>query len=245
MAAHRDLSATDLGYLSGGSWGAVRTGLVLLHGRGGVVVDRPGGLHRAGPVPVRAEPLERALFGALYGSMAPREVANQRRVRQTLAAQRESLIGLGLLRPAWRRFLLPAVLVLALPMVIARLVAADLLGVQVGLVVVLAFVGIAGWFLPRRTLAGDRLLRAARREHPLPVAPSGARGTPPAGGGSARDPGLMVALYGQDGLRTVLPAQFARDSGLLGGGCRLLFLGDSRLDGPPVAGAGEVGGGLP
>ncbi|AVT31354.1 MULTISPECIES: TIGR04222 domain-containing membrane protein [unclassified Plantactinospora] len=230
-AVPRDLSTTDLGYLNGGAWGAVRAGLVTLHGRGGVTAARPGGLSRTGGLPAYAEPLERALFGALYGTMSPREVASRRRVRQALAEQREGLIGLGLLRPAWRRLLLPATLVLVLPLLVARLVAADLLGVGVGLLVVLAFVGMAGWFLPRRTLSGERTLRDARRRHPLPTGPDGVPADHPAG----LDPGLAVALYGTAG---VLPAvrQFVRDSGLLDGGTWSRLLGDSTLDGSMPAG---------
>ncbi|GAB3964459.1 hypothetical protein GCM10027615_07180 [Plantactinospora veratri] len=223
----RDLSTTDLGYLNGGAWGAVRAGLVTLHGRGGVTAARPGRLSRTGGLPAYAEPLERALFAALYGTMSPREVAGRRRVRQALAEQREGLIGLGLLRPAWRRLLLPATLLLVLPMLVARLVAADLLGVGVGLLVVLAFVGMAGWFLPRRTLSGERTLRDARRRHPLPVGPDS--------GPAGLDPGLAVALYGSAG---VLPAvrEFVRDSGLLDGGTWSRFLGHPTLDGSMPAG---------
>ncbi|GIG90783.1 hypothetical protein Pen02_57190 [Plantactinospora endophytica] len=226
MRAPRDLSTTDLGYLNGGAWGAVRAGLVLLHGRGRVTADRAGGIARTGSMPADGEPLERALFGALYGSMAPREVAGKRRVRQALAEQRESLIGLGLLRPAWRRFLLPAMLVLVLPMMVARLVAADLLGVGVGLLVVLAFVGLAGWFLPRRTLSGGRTLRDARRRHPLPIGPDGEPVDQPIG----LDPGLAAALYGSVGLLATVRL-FARDGGLLDGGTWSRFLGDSQPSG--------------
>ncbi|MEN3609270.1 TIGR04222 domain-containing membrane protein [Plantactinospora sp. ZYX-F-223] len=231
-ALSRDLSTTDLGYLTGGAWGAVRTALVMLHGRGSVTAARPGGLSRTGSMPAYAEPLERALFGALYGSTSPREVANQRRVRQALAEQREGLIGLGLLRPAWRRFLLPAMLVLVLPMVVARLVAVDLLGVGVGLLVVLAFVGMAGWFLPRRTLSGGRTLRDARRRHPLPVGPDGVS--------AGLEPGLAMALYGTAGL---LPAvrRFVRDGGLLDGGTWSRYLGDSPLDSSSMPAGGATG----
>ncbi|WP_275414792.1 TIGR04222 domain-containing membrane protein [Plantactinospora mayteni] len=235
-AVPRDLSTTDFGYLDGGAWGAVRAGLVMLHGRGSVTATPPGRVSRTGSMPAYAEPLERAIFGALYGSMSPREVANQRRVRQALAEQREGLIGLGLLRPAWRRSLLPATLVLVLPMVVARLVAADLLGVGVGLLVVLAFVGMAGWFLPRRTLSGGRTLRDVRRRHPLPVGPDGVPAAHPDG----LDPGLAVALYGSTGL---LPAvrRFAQEGGLLDGGRWSRFDGDSPLNTMPADGATGLG----
>ncbi|MBE1485426.1 TIGR04222 domain-containing membrane protein [Plantactinospora soyae] len=228
MTDPSDASTTDLGYLSGGAWAAVRTALVKLHVRGLVVADRPGGLRRTGVLPAGVEPLERALFGALYGSMAPREVANQHRVRRALAEQREGLIGLGLLRPAWHRFLLPAMLVLVPPMLVTRLVAGDLVGVGTGLVMVLAFGGIASWFLPRRTVSGARLLRAAHRQHPFPT------------GERTLEPGLAAALYGTEGLLTTVP-QFAREGGLLGGGRWSRFLGDPRLDGSPLAADGVTG----
>ncbi|MBF9130212.1 TIGR04222 domain-containing membrane protein [Plantactinospora sp. S1510] len=230
MTDPSDASTTDLGYLSGGPWAAVRAALVKLHVRGLVVADRPGGLRRTGALPAGVEPLERALFGALYGSMAPREVANQQRVRRALAEQREDLIGLGLLRPSWHRVLLPAMLVLVPPTLVGRLVAGDLVGIGTGLVMVLAFGGIASWFLPRRTVSGARLLRAARRRHPFPV-----------GGEPKLDPGLAAALYGAEGMLTTVP-QLAREGGLLGGGRWSRFLGDSPLDGSSVPAGAATGG---
>lgn len=226
MTDPADTRATDLGYLSGGAWNAVRTGLVMLHSRGLVVVDRPGGLRRTGALPAGVEPLERALFGALYGSMAPREVASQHRVRRALAEQREGLVGLGLFRPTWRRLLLPAMLVVLAPVVVARLVAGDLLGAEAGLVAALAFIATAGWFLPRQTGSGARLLRATRRRHPA--------GTEP-------DAGLAVALYGADALLATVP-RFAREGGLLDGGRWSRFLGDSRLEGSSTATIGYGAG---
>ncbi|MEE6263893.1 TIGR04222 domain-containing membrane protein [Plantactinospora sonchi] len=229
MTAQQDTSATDLGYLTGGARAAVRTGLAMLHARGLVVADPPGRVRRAGVLPPRAEPLERALFGALHSAMAPREVANQRQVRRALAEHREGLIGLGLLRPAWRRFALPAMLVLVPPLLVARLVADDLLGGGPALLIVLVFAVLANLFLPRQTVAGARLLRAARRCHPVPTAPE----TDP-----AVEPGTAVALYGEAAIRVLMP-QFARDGGLLREGRWARLLGAFR-PGIPSMPAGVV-----
>ena len=117
-------------------------------------------------------------------------------------------------------------LVLVPPILVARLVAGDLLGVGTGLVTVLAFAGVASWFLPRRTMSGGRLLRAAQRRYPVSAGPE-----------QGLDPGLAVALYGVEALLATLP-QLARESGLLDGGRWSRFLGDSPLDSSsPPAGA--------
>ncbi|MEO3820075.1 TIGR04222 domain-containing membrane protein [Plantactinospora sp. B24E8] len=229
MTEQQDASATDLGYLTGGARAAVRTGLAMLHARGLVVADPPGRLRRAGVLPARLEPLERALFGALHGAMAPREVANQPQVRRALAEHREGLIGLGLLRPAWRRIALPAMLVLVPPLLVARLVADDVVGGGAALLIVLAFAVFANLFLPRQTVAGARLLRDARRRHPVPGAPA----TDP-----AAEPGTAVALYGVTALRILMP-QFARDSGLLQEGWWTRLL-DAFRPGVPSLPAGAV-----
>jgi hypothetical protein len=54
------------------------------------------------------------------------------------------------------------VLVTVPPMIVARLAARDGIDVRVGLVLVMAFTLAACWFLPRRTIAGARTLRALR-----------------------------------------------------------------------------------
>lgn len=202
MTAPPPANATDLGYLVGGARAAVRTGLAMLHARGLVVAERPGGLRRTGALPASVEPLERALFGALDHTMTPREVANHHQVRRALAGQREELIGLGLLRPAWRRLALPTTLAVAPPLLVARLVTADLLGRSTAILVILAFAAVANLFVSRQTVAGARLLRDARRRYPEVTEP-------------ATEPGVAVALYGVPALRSLMP-RFARDSGLLG-----------------------------
>nr|BEK71106.1 hypothetical protein KPHV_83330 [Kitasatospora purpeofusca] len=62
---------------------------------------------------------------------------------------------------------------------------------------------------PVRTLAGRRLLRDLRRDHPLPGAAAGTRPGP-------EEAGLLTALYGRRALRRLLP-DFAAAAGLLGG----------------------------
>lgn len=213
-----ELGGTEIGCLRGGSWAAVTTGLVMLHARG-VLVSGAGRISRTGSVRPDVEPLERALYAALYGSMGPRELASQQRVHRALGEVRRRLVERGLVRAPWRRVLIPVVLVTLPPVLLAQLVALRAIGVIVGLAAALVFVGIAGWFLPRRTLAGARALRALRARHGDIVSRPALQ---PA------EVGVAVALFGTPALLATMP-KFARDGGLLDGGRWSRYLGDGPL----------------
>jgi uncharacterized protein (TIGR04222 family) len=210
------LTATGIGHLHGGRWGAVRTGLAMLHAREAVVAGREGMVERAGPRPPDAEPLEHALFAALYGDMGPRELAERPRVREAIDDLRRDLVRRGLVRPQWRRVLVPLALAVLPPFVLARLI--DVIGAPIGLAASVVLVGAACWFLPRRTVAGARALRQLRALHPEPAGP----------GGTLAKLGPAVALYGADALLATMPV-FARDSGLLDGGRWSVIHSDSSL----------------
>ncbi|HEX5596697.1 MAG TPA: TIGR04222 domain-containing membrane protein [Micromonosporaceae bacterium] len=220
MKAAGELSGTEVACLSGGGWAAVRAGLAMLYARGVLVSGRTGQLSRTGAAVQRgSDPLERALYGALYGSMAPRELARHPRVHRALGEVRRSLSKRGLLRPLWRRVLVPATLVIVMPLLIARLAALQVISIPVGLVATVVLVGVAVWFLPRRTVGGARLLRTLRlRYAELAERPA----TAPA------EVGLAVGLFGASALVAAMP-QFARDAGLLDGGRRSHYLGDASL----------------
>lgn len=210
------LTATGIGHLRGGGWGAVRTGLAMLHAREAVVAGRDGTVRRRA-VPRDAEPLERALFAALYSDTGPRELASRSRVREAVGEVRRDLIRRGLVRPQRRRVLVPLVLVVVPPWLLGRLI--DVVGAPVGLATTVALAAVACWFLPRRTLAGARALRHLRAQYPEPTGPAAA--TPGA-------LGPAVALYGTPVLVATMP-RFARESGLLDGGRWSVYLGDGAL----------------
>jgi uncharacterized protein (TIGR04222 family) len=212
------LTATGIGHLRGGGRAAVCTGLAMLHAREAVVAGRDGSVRRTGSLPRDAEPLERALFTALYGDMSPRELAHQPRVRAAIGDVRRDLIRRGLVRPQRRRVLVPLALAVVPPWLLARLI--DVIGVPVGLATTVALVAVACWFLPRRTLIGQRALSHLRARHPEPTGPAA---TAPA------RLGPVVALYGTPVLRATMP-RFARESGLLDGGKWSVFLGDGSLE---------------
>ncbi|WP_173052756.1 TIGR04222 domain-containing membrane protein [Phytohabitans houttuyneae] len=211
------LTATGIGHLRGGRWGAVRTGLAMLHAREAVVAGRDGRVRRTGSKPRGAEPLEQALFGALYSDTGPRELADHQRVRAAVGEVRRDLIRRKLVRPQRRRVLVPLALAVVPPYVLARLI--DVIGAPIGLAATVVLVGVACWFLPRRTLAGARALRHLRDLHPEPTSP----------GGSADRLGPAVALYGNAALLVAMP-RFAREGGLLDGGRRSVFHGDGSLE---------------
>jgi uncharacterized protein (TIGR04222 family) len=211
------LTATGIGHLRGGRWGAVRAGLAMLHAREAVVAGREGTVRRAGSRPRDAEPLEQVLFAALYGNMGPRELADRPRVRAAVGDVRRDLIRRGLVRPQRRRVLVPLALVVLPPYLLARLI--DVIGVHVGLATTVALVAVACWFLPRRTLAGARALRHLRALHPEPVGQDSA---------APSRVGPAVALYGTPALLATMP-RFAREGGLLDGGRWSVFHGDGAL----------------
>lgn len=194
------------------------TGLAMLHARG-VLAPGIGRVRRTGSLPRNVEPLERALYAALHGSIGPRELASRKQVQRALSDVRHSLVECGLVRPTSRRVLTPALLVALPPLFLARLVALQVLGARESLVAVLLFMGAAVWFLPRRTVAGTRTLSSARERFNGPTERSQL---------GPDEAGLAVGLFGTTALQTLMP-RFAWDAGLLDGGRPSNHL-DNRLD---------------
>ncbi|MCP3785105.1 TIGR04222 domain-containing membrane protein [Micromonospora sp. A3M-1-15] len=215
------LAATEIGWLQGGNWGAVIAGLAMLHTRG-VLATGVGRIRRTGSLPQDAEPLERALYAALYGSVGPRELARQKRVQRALRDVRQSLVERGLVRASSRRVLMPVLLVALPPALLPKLVAAGMVGVTEGLVAVVVIVGIAVWLMPRRTVPGARALATARVRH---------RGLVERSQLEPVEVGLAVALFGTPALQALMP-KFAWDAGLLDGGRSTHHI-DSRLESSP------------
>ncbi|GAA4258349.1 hypothetical protein GCM10022255_078700 [Dactylosporangium darangshiense] len=208
----RELRATEIAYLAGGEWLAVRAGLIMLYRRGRLETDERGRINRTGPAPRDAEPLERALYNALLGWTGPKEITNRPRVREALAELRGALRGRRQVRPPWVRLCVPAALLAVPAWAVARLGAPPL----VAMPVILAGVAAALWFVPRRTAAGVRRLqrlRAGERDL-VEVVNAGPR----AGANlSPERAGLAVALFGNAALLAVDPVLATR-GGLIDGG---------------------------
>jgi uncharacterized protein (TIGR04222 family) len=207
---------TEVAYLASGRWAAVRVGLVMLYARGLLDTGRRGRIGRIGSSPRAGEPLERALFASLLGWSGARQVGARSRV---LVAQRELCRGLerrGLLRRWWVRSLVPLGLAVLPGVVAARLVSLDMIGPQVGVLGVVACAAVAVWFLPRRTVAGARLLRRLRVDHADLVAELES-GRARLGGWAPERVGVAVALYGDAAVVAIMPA-VARSAGLVDGG---------------------------
>ena len=207
---------TAIAYLRGGPWAATQTALATMASRGQLVTGPPGRIQRTGPNPPLGHTLERALYSDLYAKVGAREASIQPSVSRALQDIRTGLERDGFLRPKWRRVVLPVVLLGMSPLVVGWLANRVGLTGPAPVLVLLAFVTLAGWFIPRRTAAGARALRAARRRyaHLAKIVDSGT------GSGSGYPPemvGIAVALFGNAALHTLLP-RIAADAGLLDGG---------------------------
>jgi uncharacterized protein (TIGR04222 family) len=156
---------TEVAYLASGRWAAVRVGLVMLYARGLLDTGRRGRIGRVGSSPRTGEPLERALFASLLGWSGAREVGASPRVLVTQRELRRGLERRSLLRRWWVRVLVPLGLAVLPGVLAARLVSLDVIGPQVGVLGVVVCATVAVWFLPRRTVAGARLLRRLRVDH--------------------------------------------------------------------------------
>jgi len=123
-------------------------------------------------------------------------------MRRALNSARSELIRVGVLRPRWlwtiQRMLGVALVALAVADVID--------GWGWGGAAVAAAAGVALWFAPRRTIAGQRALVAARRRYPMPASDGGAE-LP------AATVGMAVALYGDTALLALM-RRFATEGGL-------------------------------
>jgi uncharacterized protein (TIGR04222 family) len=210
------LGPTEIGLLRGGQWAAVQTALAMLAARGRIDAGPSGFIRRTGGAPPEDQELERAVFSAFYGTMGAREVANQPRVRRLTKGIEKRLVRQGYLRAGWVRILLPTALLAGAPCVVAWLAGHGVMEPRVGVLLVVASVSLALWFLPRRTWFGGRLLGAARARCGS-LADMINDGTAAKCGAVPDVVGLGVALFGGPALLAFLP-RMATDAGLLDGG---------------------------
>lgn len=211
-----ELRSTEVALLRGGYWAAAQTALAMLAARGLLVAGPPGRIRHTGVAPTSDHVLERALFSDLYGTMGPKELANQPHVRQVLQEIQSRLRRAGLLRPWWVRILLPVVLIVGTPGVLAQMAALGVLGPRLGILLVLVSVVLALSFMPRRTWSGAQAIRTLREQHKH-LANIINDGTAAGHGTDPEMVGLGVALFGRSALLAFLP-RVAADAGLLDGG---------------------------
>ncbi|WP_238008567.1 TIGR04222 domain-containing membrane protein [Dactylosporangium sp. AC04546] len=216
--AQGPLRPAEVAVLAGNAWRALQVGYVMLWRRGRLIHDEQGRINRTGAAPRSVEPLERELFNAMLGWQGPQQAAERPRVEAALRQIRHGLVARRLMRSPYRRVGMPAVLVVVPGVAAARLTAMGALDPSAGIAVVLAGVIAAGWFFPRRTPRGSRMLQALRAQHRT------VREAVDAGDGTATTMtpealGMAVALSGDAALHVLLPAD-ARGAGLLDGGRR-------------------------
>jgi uncharacterized protein (TIGR04222 family) len=221
--ADDDLTAPEIALIRAGGWAAAQTALAMLVAAGCVVGAGKGQIMRTSQGSSSEEPLVRALYSSLYGSMGPRELTNQPRVQATLRDTRRRLRRQGYLRSPWVRTAVPLGLVVVPPALAARLIAHHLVPPTVAVVMLLVCLVVAVWLVPRRSVSGSRLLRRLRVRYPA--------GSPSPGvfladrrGDEASSPrpdeaevGRRVALYGVAASMRLLPAH-AAELGLIHGG---------------------------
>lgn len=208
-------------YLRGGPRAAVNSTLAVLHAKGFVDAWRTGMVVGKEDVPPTLQtPVEHAVWSSLYEGIRPLTLAMRPPMRRALNSSRSELIRVGVLRPRWlwtvQRLLGVALVTLAVAAVV------DGWG-WVGAAVA-AVAGVAVWFTPRRTIAGQRALVAARQRYPMPASDGNAE-LP------AATVGMAVALYGDTALLAIM-RRFATEGGLFDRRTRNDELGDA--PGPPI-----------
>lgn len=152
-----EIGLTEIGYLRGGTKGAVVTALAALNDAGLIKARGRAGIRRTGgTLAAGAGPFVRAVYGTLHNPARPRALAERPAVRRARESMVRRLTEAGLVTGAGRRWfgraLLLAVLVLAV--------------LRPGTAAITAGLIAAGLWLPaRRTIAGHGVSWTARREH--------------------------------------------------------------------------------
>jgi uncharacterized protein (TIGR04222 family) len=197
-----DTSPALAGMLAGGTKRALRATLVTMWLRGEIQVAKVGVLERADGLSETEDPLERTVYQVLAYPVGPAAIRSHLRTAETFGTMRRHLIAAGLLLPRARWWLIRLCSLGALGLCVAGFVSGDL--VVSG---VLTVVAVASLRLPRRTVAGARLIRELRRTYPAPD--EDAELEPAA-------TGMVVATRGTLDLPGL--AGFAHRGGLISGG---------------------------
>ncbi|MGY0232176.1 hypothetical protein [Longispora urticae] len=155
-----DLDAIAVAWLTAGRWRTIQTGYADLV-VAGIAEPSRGGLRRTGVAPRDGHPVRRALYGALSATRFPKEAAAQWAVDRALGGLKVELRRAGLLRPGWRRVLLPSLYLLVPSWLLVRMGAGH---VRPALALVVLGAVLALVCLPRRTMRAEVLLARMRRE---------------------------------------------------------------------------------
>lgn len=196
----RKLTPSTAGLLAGGSKRALQATLVTMRLRGEIGVEKAGVLRRASGLSETDDALERSIYRVLAYPLGPAAIRTHRRTIETFDALRRNLTNAGLLLPRSSWWLLRLLSATALGSSVAGFITGD--RVAAGVVAGLAVVNL---LLPRRTLAGSRLLRELARalpnqdEQPDPTTA-----------------GIAIALHGTDAVPSL--RGFVERGGLLDGG---------------------------
>ncbi|MDG4765559.1 TIGR04222 domain-containing membrane protein [Solwaraspora sp. WMMD406] len=239
------LTGAQVAFLNGGERLARYATLAKLRNTGAIAMAHSGHLATAGPLPVGATDLDRAVYHAATNQVRARDLATDHWVAQSVQQLREGLetAGLAVTGPQRRtaRRLAAAMLVLAAVGVV-RLVAGIANGRPIGylllLLAVTVPVGLVLWFtVPRTTRTGRSALRNMRNLHSY-LAPA----RKPAYSSYGADGAAMgVGLFGAMALWSMDPA-FAAEAEIertsTGGGD-----GGGGSDGGGDGGGGGCGGG--
>ncbi|MGW3241402.1 TIGR04222 domain-containing membrane protein [Streptomyces sp. NPDC001070] len=195
-------------YLRDGRRGAVTVALIALHLRGTVDAGPPGTARITGPMQGVSQPLQLAVYGALYRPSGVNTVAASRPVRREMDALRERMAEAGLIRRNRRWRTARVLLCAAVLTVVWELMSSPLMAwnspFQMAVSAVPVAAAVALWTVPRRTRAARRLLERARERFPRPRT---RRASP-------ESVLMAVALHGAPALRTAAP-HFTRDAHLL------------------------------
>lgn len=241
----------DLAYLNGGRDLAVDAALAAMH-QARTVTSRQGKVGAAGRLATSADGLERAIHNAGSTPIARTRLRHHRSVRAALEAIHGRLVTGGLLlseadRRRYRAvgWWMVAVAALGLVRLLAGVAGAKPVGFLLAALLVAAAVGVVQLArVPRRTRAGNSVLRALRVQHHV-LSPSMRPDWGTYGAGAAA---LGVGLFGLSALWASDPAfadelalqrAAAGGSGATGTGCG----GGSSSDSGGGGGGGCGGGG--
>jgi uncharacterized protein (TIGR04222 family) len=157
------LDARAVAYLRRGTYGVVLTALSELHARG--AVDASQRVRQVAPLPPSCydDQVLTAVYAGVGWCTEPRLVALLPRVRRAIAPLRSPLVELALLVPVRRHVFSFALLGYAAGLAVAAMAESGRQpSTVVGAAAVLGLAGLAA-IGPRRTIAGQRVLRAERR----------------------------------------------------------------------------------
>lgn len=156
----------ESGLLRRGRWAALQAAVVRLHAAGLVEVDTEGRLARTKrKLRSDIDGLAQAVYAAMPEPTSVLMLRIRPGVRQALGELVQRLAAHGLVQGRRRWRFSRALLVVVAVLCVRQLTGGAGTVVDAALAMVLLIAAVAAWFVPRRTVAGQRLLRQLRRQH--------------------------------------------------------------------------------